>query len=163
MSNILLQIAQQVETLCSKLSCTKHQLRTGLDVFIRTLEQMTVQLGQPGGDHLVDSTRHHFWSVPSGCINATNWDYMVGKSCACGAVTNADGKLGFKFIGESGIRKMTSDNDDGCCEIASISADNDEQLVKLWDSLSVLTGALQNAVLTANMLLGVHSYIQNTN
>ena len=102
---------------------------------------------------------HHYWSVPTGCIGADNWSYMTNKSCLCGAITNSDGKLEYSFMGEKSAGSTISgvaSNVWSCDEI-------DRKLVKLWDSLPLSSSVLQNAVLTANMLLGVHSYIQNTN
>ena len=126
---------------------------------MRSLEQVTIQLGHPDGDHLWDTTNHHYWSVPSGCISAANWSYMVNRTCLCGTITNSDGKLGYSFVGEGSTRSAvlsTSSTLDGSCGVVDMKS------VKLWDSLPLYSISLQNAVLSANMLLGVHSYIQNT-
>ncbi len=148
---------QEEDDISRELSCSKLQLRVALNCFVQSLQQVMVHLGHPGGDHLTDTTHHHFWSVPPGCVEANSWSQLSDKSCQCGAVTNTNSGLEFVFV-----NKESNQCGDKCNETIN-EVSSDSHSVQLWDSLAVHTSALQNAVLTANMLLGVHSYIQDTN
>ena len=138
--------------LCERLSCSSHQLQSALTTFLGCFQQVLSQLKQTEEEQLVDATNHHLWTISSG----DPWSVLKNKSCMCGAVGNIDGKLNFSCLGEN------LQNGEPSAERGSFGL-FDRKSVLTWDSMNDFTSALRTAVLTANAILGVHSYIENAN
>ena len=152
------QVEQKEDELCGDLSCTKNQLRQVVNIFQRSISQILRQLGCEQGENLIDTTHQHFWSLPAGEISTQSWDALHGKTCMCGAITNT-GELSFTFLQEPIASSSNHSNGDDPDITGAVDISN----ANLLDSFPSYVNAFQNAIVTANLLLGIQHYIHDTN
>lgn len=126
-------------------SCSQEECLLGVDGFCRSLESVAMALVHDGGNSTVDLVHAHHWILPE-----DDMEDSLGF-CSCGLVEGSPSKPR-AFLNT----KYPSFSPAPLCRDTAVQP-------RVLDSFTAKINALQVAVETANLALGVRFVIQDTN
>lgn len=146
---LISNIANKAESVKQDLGCSQSQLNTALDSLTTAMKSFLLAL-DPGKDHMIDTTHHHHWIVPT-CNGESDWSATL--SCCCHAIVKTK-DTNFISLTETKAEDILK---------RSIRENNEIKRPGIMDSYPAMLNALRTSLTLTNLILGIENVIIDTN